>query len=139
MSYFTDKNYAVPFYTAIKKYIGKHHHKVPFSCEKDAYFRISTRNYKRSAMNKLVLPNMMYYAYTNAIYDWAYNEMISEFLNGTEQYHPYYDENKHLTHLDFVNELCKEINKCLEELDYEIKDYNQFKCDVLYFIYRLSK
>ena len=132
MSYFTDKNYAIPFYTAIKKYIGKHN-KVPFSCERDAYFKIHT------GLKKIVLPNMMYYTYTNTMYEWAYYEMISEFIDGTEQYHPYYDETKKLTHLDFVDELCKEINKCLEELDYEIKDYNQFKCDVLYFIYRLSK
>lgn len=133
MSYFTNEKSARPFYNAIKKYIGKRYYKVPFSYEKEAYFRIDT------GKGKLLLPNMAYQNYTNIMYEWAYDSIVSMLIEGTNVPHPYYEKSKNFVHLDFVNELCKEIQKCLDELEYEIKDYNQFKCDVLYFIYRLSK
>jgi hypothetical protein len=133
MSYFADKRYAKPFYNAIRKYIGKHHNKAIFSFEKDAFFKINTGG------KTLLLPNMNYSRYTDVMYDWAYKSIVNMLISGTDIPHPYYEQSKEFTHLYFVNELCKEIQECLEDLDYEIKDHNQFKCDVLYFLYRISK
>jgi hypothetical protein len=132
ISYFNDINVCDKFYNAIKKYIGKHS-KAVFSCEKDAYFKIHTKR------KIITLMNMNYLVYTNNIYEWAYQIISNEIIPNTSHYNPYHKETENLTHLDFINELCKEIREILEEENYEIVDYNQFKCDILYFIYRLSK
>lgn len=133
MSYFADERYATPFYKTIKKYVGKKHNKAVFSFEKDAFFKINM------GKKSILLPNMNYTNYTNVMYDWAYQSIVNMLIDGTNIPHSHYEYAHKFTHLDFVNELCKEIQQCLDELDYDIKDYNQFKCDVLYFLYRISK
>jgi len=51
---------------------------------------------------------------------------------------PIHITNEYVTNLQMVRDLCEPIMACLKRNNYTLLDINQFKEDMVYFMYRLS-